>query len=501
MATTETDVETTNEAAQKPELKMDVKVETKSTCERHVVVTIPRAEVDRYRSDAFNDIAPKAELPGFRAGKAPRKLVESRFKEQVLEQVKSSLVMDSLQRVTDSDYFSAIGEPNFDYEAVDLPEQGDFVYEFDIEVRPDFEAPNWQGLKLNRPVCEITEKHVDSHLSRTLTRFVKGEPVDGECKAGDTIDMNASFSLNGKQIAHFEEETVVVRPKLTFGDAQLDGFDKLMSGKKEGEKVTAKLTLSDSAANEELRGKEIEAEFEIREIRRIQIEEIDAATLEELGFDDVEELREFVRVELNQQFEYNQQQTLRKQIVEILTKDANWELPESLVRSQTNRELQRMVLELQRSGFDQNQINSYVNLARINARETTKAALREHFVLEKIAEDLKLEPSAEDYEKEIALIAEQNDTSARRIRSRLEKTGQMDALRNQIIERMVIQKVVEAGNVEDQKDDSFLTAKSVSSDVDFAIAGNYVDIPEAKHDNAPAEIPGAAKLPEKEKSE
>ena len=62
-----------------------------------MVVTIPRSEVDRYRKEAFNDIVPKAQLPGFRNGKAPRKLVESQFKEQVAEQVKSSLVMDSLQ--------------------------------------------------------------------------------------------------------------------------------------------------------------------------------------------------------------------------------------------------------------------------------------------------------------------------------------------------------------------------------------------------------------------
>jgi trigger factor len=499
MATTE--LENSTEVPTKPELSMDVKVDTKSTCERHVVVSIPRAEVERYRKEAYNEIVPKAELPGFRAGKAPRKLVESRFKEQVTEQVKSSLVMDSLQKVTDGDYFSAIGEPNLDYEAVDLPEEGDFVYEFDIEVRPDFETPNWKGLSLERPVCTISEKHVDEHLGRTLTRFMEGEAVEGACRAGDTLTLNGQFSdESGKVIATFQEETAVVRQKLTFGDAQLDGFDKLIAGKKEGDKVTTKIKLSDSAANEELRGKEVDAEFEIVEIKRIAVEEISTELLEKLGFDNTKELREFVENELKQQFEYHQQQSMRKQAVAILTAGANWELPESLVRTQTNRELQRMVLELQRSGFSQEQITSYVNMARINARESTIAALREHFVLEKIAEDLKLEPTPKDYDDEIALIAEQNDSSPRRIRARLEKTGQMDALRNQIIERMVIEKIAEEAKVQDKLDESFLT-RTISSDIDFAIAGNFDEIPEAKHDNAPADIPGAAKLPEKEKSE
>lgn len=501
MATTETEVENTTELPQKPELQMAVKVDTKSTCERHVVVTIPRSEVERYRTEAFAEIAPKAELPGFRAGKAPRKLVESRFKEQVTEQVKSSLVMDSLQKVTDGDYFSAIGEPSLNYEAVELPENGDFVYEFDIEVRPDFETPSWKELQLERPVCTISDKHVDEHLNKTLVRFMQGEAVDGECRPGDTVVLNATFSFDGREISSFQEESTVIRETLNFGDGRVEGFDKLIAGSKEGDKVTTKIKLSDSAADEKLRGQEVEATFEIVEIRRIEIDEISGEMLDSLGFDSSGELREFVHKELTQQFDYHQQQSLRKQIVAELTKDANWELPESLVRTQTNRELQRMVLELQRSGFNQEQITSYVNMARINARESTINALREHFVLEKIAEDLKLEPSPKDYDDEIAMIAEQSDSSPRRVRSRLEKTGQMDALRNQIIERMVIKQIAEDAKVTDKEDDSFLSTKTVSSDIDFAIAGNYVDIPEAKHDNAPPEIPGAAKLPEKEKSE
>ena len=136
MTATETESENqVNEDEPKKPLQIDVQIDVKSTCERHVVVTIPQAEVGRYREEQFDDVAPKAELPGFRAGKAPRKLVESRFKEQVDEQIKSSLVMDSLQQVTEGDHFSAISEPDFDYEAVELPTEGDFKYEFMIEVR------------------------------------------------------------------------------------------------------------------------------------------------------------------------------------------------------------------------------------------------------------------------------------------------------------------------------------------------------------------------------
>lgn len=498
---TATDTESENsgveggEELSKP-LEIDVTVDTTSTCERHVVVSIAHAEVERYRKKSFDDVAPKAELPGFRAGKAPRKLVESRFRDQVDEQVKSSLVMDSLQQVTEGDYFSAISEPDFDYDAIEIPAEGEFRYEFKIEVRPDFETPKWEGLKLERPVCELTDQHVDDHLARTLTRFMPGEAVDDGAQLGDTLVLNGSFHLDGKELASFEEETVPLREKLALGDAVIADFGKLLVGKKEGEKVSTKVTISESAADEDLRGKEVDGEFEVHEVRRIEVAEVSPQMLSNLGFDDLEELRGFVRGEIERQFEYHQQQALRTQIVDLLTKGADWELPEALVRRQTNRELQRTRLELQRSGFDQEQINSYLNASRMNARESTMRALREHFVLEKIAEDLELEPTPEDYDREIELIADQSDSSTRSVRARLEKSGQMDAIRNQIVERLVIEKITAAGDVSDKEDLSVLKKDSDTADIGLAIAGDFDDIPEAKHDEGSKHLSGDLKLPE-----
>ncbi len=500
MAATDTDADNlVQEEELKAPLKFDVNVDTTSACERHVVVTITEAEVQRYRRESFDEVVPKAELPGFRAGKAPRKLVESKFREQVEEQVKSSLVMDSLQQVTEGDHFSAISEPDFDFEAVELPAEGDFKYEFRIEVRPDFDTPNWKGLALERPVCELTAEHIDQHLSRTLTRFMSGEAVDGACQAGDMVTLNGTFTLDGKELSTFEEETVPIRQRLSFSDGVIEDFAGLIVGKKEGDTIQTKITISESAAEDELAGKEVDLELQIHEVKRIEIEEISPQALDSLGFDDIEELRTFVRGELERQFEYHQQQALRKQVVDELTKDANWDMPESLVRRQTNRELQRMSLELQRSGFNQEQINSYMNASRMNARESTIRALREHFVLEKIAEDLQVEPTPEDYDKEVELIAVQSDSSPRRVRARLEKSGQMDAIRNQIIERQVIEQITEEAKTTDKEDLDFLKSEPETADIQFAIAGDFDEIPEALHDEGPAQLPGTPKLPELDK--
>lgn len=465
-------------------LDLQAKVNKIGACERHVVVTIPRAEIDRYMKKAFDDLGPKAEMPGFRVGKAPRKLVESRFRPQIVEQVKSSLVMDALQKVTEGGEFSAISEPDMDYGAVEIPKTGDFTFEFKIEVRPEFDTPNWKGLKLNRPVYSVTDKDVDTQLAKTLARFTPGEAVDGAAELGDSLVMDITFSDEGKVLNTIEEETVVLRKKLSLNDAIVEDFDTLMVGIREGETRTGTVKVSAASANEEYRGKSVTAEYKVTEIRRVAVADLRGPVLEELGFDDVDELRGFVRAELQKQQEYFQQQELRKQVTAQLTKDANWELPKELVNRQTNRELQRQALEMQRSGFSQDEIKSYMNVARRNAQDMTVAALREHFVLEKIAEDLKIEASAEDYDKEIELIASNSGGSVRKVRARLEKTGQMDALRNQIIERRVVEMITAEAELTDKEDNSFLRKAPEDAALDFAVAPTSVsDIPEAKYDN------------------
>lgn len=466
-------------------LDLQVKIDKPSSCERHVVVTVPRAEIDRYFHKSYDEIAPKADLPGFRPGKVPRKLLESRFKKTVADQVKSSLVMDSLQQITDGGEFSAIAEPDMDFGAVKLPDTGDFTFEFKIEVRPEFDTPDWKGLSLTKSEYPVTDQDVDRQLQRTLERVTPGEAFDGDIQFGDRALVNATFKVDGKSISFLEEELITIRPKLSLADSIVENFGDGMVGKKEGDSVDFEFTILDTSLNEAFRGKKVNATFEILEIRRVNADALGASQLDNLGFDNVEELRDFVRSELQRQAEYYQNQELREQIVAKLTEGANWDLPPRTVRRQSDRELQRRVLELRRNGFSDDQIRNVVNSMRRNIEDLTKGSLREHFLLEKIAEELKIEPSEEEYDEEVKLIAEQSDLSPRQVRAKLERTGQMDALRNQILERTVINKIVEVAKVTSKEGGSILKADPDEFSVEFMVAPTAADLPEALYDEQP----------------
>jgi trigger factor len=227
---------------------------------------------------------------------------------------------------------------------------------------------------------------------------------------------------------------------LSFRDGKIEKFDELMKGVKAGETRTGEALLSDDAPNQTLRGRSVTATFEVQEIKRLVLPEISEEFLEALGgFESEAELRDAIRDNLKRQLVYQQPRAARDQITASLTVAANWDLPPALLQRQSQRELQRAVMELRRSGFGDEEIRAYENQLRQNSRQSTARALKEHFILERIAEEEKIEESPADYDDEIQLIADQSEESARRVRARLEKTNQMDVLRNQIIERKVIE--------------------------------------------------------------
>ena len=392
----DTDVDETTESAEepKPRLTLEVKIAEPSACQRHVTVTVSREDIDRYLGNAFDEIKVKAEVPGFRVGRAPRKLVESRFREQVSEQVKGSLLMDCLTQINEDHQFTAISEPDFDFEVVTIPEDGPMTFEFNIEVRPEFAMPVWQGLSLERPVHTYTSEDVDRQMKQLLSRFGELTPIDGPAEADDVVIVNITSRLGDKVLAVAQEQEIRVKPILSFGDARLENFDKLMIGAKSADRKIAKIKVSEDAESAEIRGQEVEVEFEVLDVKRLELPVMNKAFLEKIGgFSTEQEVREAVKDELERQLTYHQQRRVRQQITALLTASASWELPQSMLRKQAKRELDRAVMELRSSGFSDDQIRTHANELRQNSLTSTATALKEHFILERIAKNRRSTPS------------------------------------------------------------------------------------------------------------
>jgi trigger factor len=477
----------TSAVAEPQQLNLDVSIDKVSTCQRRVKVTIPREDINRYQDEALGDLVPTALLPGFRPGRAPRRLVNSRFKSELSDQIRSKLLTDAMTQVSEQQKLAPISEPDLDINAVLLPEDGPMTFEFSIEVRPEFDLPKWKGLGINRPAREITDVDVAEALSGLLIERGRFVPHDASPTVGDLIVADIKFLDGDKVLSEASETEIVVRPKLSFADAELPGFDALVKKAKPGATVTAAVKVSDEAAVEELRSKQVTLELKVLEVKKHELPEMTPALLEELGgFESEDALKVLVRKQLEGQLEWHRRKQVRQQVASALTASAGWDLPPELLKRQAQRELERAILELRRSGFDDDSIRRHVNELRQSVMASTARALKEHFILERIAEDEGVADTAADYDEEIRAIAAQSGESPRRVRAGLERRGLMDVLRNQIIERKTIDLITSHASF---KDTPFEFQRPDAEAIDHAVCGVVVgeeEIPVATQPEAAA---------------
>jgi trigger factor len=432
------DAETAVAESEGYRLSLDVDIQSVGPCKKHVRVTVPRDDVDHFYDEAVEKLCDQADVPGFRKGHVPRKLVEKLFHKELTGEVKQQVLIQSLDQLSQDNKLEPINDPNLDVETLEIPDEGDFEFEFDVEVRPEFDLPDYNGLQINRPVREVTDDDVEQYLERFLTQYGQLVPHEGDAAAGDFVVLSAEVRHNGETLRKFNELTVQIKPVLRFADAELDGFDKLMSGAKAGDAKSAKLVVSVEADSIELRGETVEATFTIEDVKKLRLPELTKEFLDRVGVETEEELRKEVKDILERQVTYEQRQSTREQVLGKITESANWDLPEQLVRKQVENAMRRQILEMQQAGFTSQELRARENQLRQNALTTTRQALKEHFVLDKIATKEQIEVEGGDIDGEIRLMALQSGESPRRVRARLVKSGLIENLEAQIRERKAV---------------------------------------------------------------
>ena len=196
-----------------------------------------------------------------------------------------------------------------------------------MEVRPEFDLPQWKGLTIERPAREFTSKDIDAQLKKILAGRGRLVPFDGPAEEGDHITVNISL-LDGDRVVHETREVSLrLAEVLSFVDGRVEKFAEGLSGIKAGESRTLPIKMADDAA-EAVRGKELQAKFEVLEVKKLEPPELTPELLIELGdFDSEGALRDAIRDSLERQLKYHQGQRARQQITGLLTAAATWDLP------------------------------------------------------------------------------------------------------------------------------------------------------------------------------
>lgn len=474
-------------------LPQTVEIKDSGPCKKHVKVTIAEEAIKARFDEKFSDLVLNATgfVNGFRPGKAPRKMIEKRYRPEVSAEVKTELLMASLEQLADEQQISPLAPPELDPDTIVVPESGPFVYEFSIEVRPEFDLPPYKGLKLRRPTHTFTDADVAKTSKRLLEPYGKMIPKPGDNPAAELDDLvvaDVTIVRDGKDLNTIEDVTVKVEKQLALADGVAEEFGKQIGGAKAGETRTVDITLSQEIANEAFRGQKVQAAFKVKAVKVIEQPELTPEILAAFGVRSADQFQELVRSRLDRQLEYVQRQKARTEVLQTLAANAKWDLPQDLLRRQARRTMARRVMEMRQSGMTDEQIAGRQRVLQNDVIRTTAAALKEHFVLQKIAELEKIEIEDVDIDNEIEAIAERSGESYRKVKARMEKEDLIEALATELLERKALDLVLTEATYEDYEMNPTETQEGeVSTMEGQAVPAEQAAAPA----DAPAEAPAA----------
>lgn len=436
-------------AEKKERLDLSVEISDGGPCQKHLKVRVPRGEVDRFFDKEFSELVRTATVPGFRPGKTPRRLIERRFRKEVAGTVKSALLMQSLEQVGEEQKLEPISEPKLDLDSIELPDEGDFVFELDVEVPPSFDLPQYTGLRIRKPVKEWTDDDVQKEVVAVQQRF--GERVSKADGAafGDYVIVDVRFMTGKEVVQEYNNLTIRMDEEVVFRDGRIAGFAKAMAGAVAGDTRETQVSLSDSAGRRDLRGKSITAVFVVQDVQELRPAPLDKKLFDRLAVSDSGELNDLLRLVLERRLRMRQDEQARKDVTEQLLANANWELPPDMLRRMGEGVLRRRVFELRDAGYSEDDIGARINLLRQSSIAATATMLRQQFVLQKIAQAENIEVGDDDLEEAVEAMSDRSGESRRRVRARLDKENGWMQLTAQILERKTIDCIVSRGTIQE----------------------------------------------------
>ena len=427
---------------------MEVNIETVAACKKKVSITIPREVIDAKFNERFKELEREAQIPGFRPGRAPRRLVEKRFRDAVTEEVRAKLVSEALEEAMKKEDLDVLGEPDVDPNAVEMPEGGPMTFSIEVEVRPEFELPEYAGIPIRVARPTVGDEDVARSLERLRESHGKLEPVEkgGKAKENDLV--------TGDLIIRAGDVTVVERRSAQLPVAavavegiRLDGLPKMLKGAKAGETKTATITIGKEAKREDVRGKEAEVSLKIESLSRVAMPD-DEALLKELDYENLEALRAALKRQLESQAETVYQRAQEEAVQNWLVETIAFELPADLAQRQADQLLRRHLVNLQYRGVPAEEMEQ--RLEEIKSASTDQAGrdLKLHFILDKIARKEKIEVTDAEVDARVRFIAAQYGRREDRVREEMAGRGGLDSLRSQIFEDKVLRMLIDKAKIE-----------------------------------------------------
>ena len=422
---------------------MNITVE-KKTCAATVNVEVPADKVTSEREDIVKTYMGQASIPGFRKGKAPAKIVEKRFENNIKEELTNRLINEGCQEAIKQEELKVLNVKAPQSQV--FKEDGAFAFETSVVLAPEFELPKYKGLNINVPSIEVSDEDLDNSLADLQQRFADFKNIeDRAIEDGDFAVVDFTATLDGKPVAEAigkpagflegrEDHWVRIED-----DSFLPNFSPQLKGLNVGDEKEVTVTIGEDFAISEVCGTDIVFSVTIKEIKVQELPELNdefaGKLLPEKGLED---LKEIIKKQLGQEKTRAAKDAKANQIVEQLIGAVDFELPEELVETKTQDHIASMSQEMLESQKDE-----LIESASNQAQNTLKA----NFILQEIAVKEEIKVKDQDVLQRIYQMAQQENKAPKKYIKELQKANQIQNVRNSVLIGKTIDFLVENAEV------------------------------------------------------
>lgn len=375
---------------------MKINIEETSSVERKLNVEIPWDQVKDEIDRALLQIQKRADLKGFRKGKAPIEMVRQVYAEDARQEAVNTLVSVATRKALDEHNLDPLGNPYLT--DVKSEDEEPLIFEAIVELMPEFDPAGYEGLKLEKPVSKVTDKEVSEFIDTMRERRAETVPIleDRNLKGDDVAEIDFKGSRGSEPVEGMDVSNYIIR----LGRSELlPGFEEQIVGMKPGQVRTFDLPFPDEFPNQELAGQTVSFEVTLKQIKKLQLTDLDDEFAKSISeHETVKDLTDMIRQDLEKLREEESEKALRANLSAKLVEDNQFDVPPSLVDSELNYLVREYGENLVRSGMPPEKVKDVILEQEEHIKKTAADHVRLVYVINKIAEKEEIQATREQVE-------------------------------------------------------------------------------------------------------
>lgn len=404
---------------------MSLQVEKLEKNMAKLTIEVEAAELEKAIDTAYRKNKNKINIPGFRKGKAPRKMIEQLYGKNVFyEDAANELIPDAYDKALEECTEEIVSSPKID--VVQIEQGKPFIFTAMVALKPEVVLGNYKGVKVEKEDTTVSEEEVDAEINRERESNARTVAVeDRPVKDGDITVIDYEGFVDGVPFEGGKDQN----HSLTIGSGTfIPGFEEGLIGAKLNEETDVHVTFPEEYHAEELAGKAAVFKCTVKEIKEKELPELDDEFAGEVSeFDTLAEYKQDVRRRLEEKKETEAKNAKEEAVVDAIIEDAKMEIPDAMLETQQRQMIDEFAQRMQAQGLTLEQYMQFTGLTPDGLMEQIKPQalkrIQSRLVMEAVVKAEKIEFSDEEFEEEVKAMAEAYHLEADKVKELLGENG------------------------------------------------------------------------------